>query len=286
MLPARRLAYECHRQAHRREGRHVKFLVQQQPAYVYTGGKPFDPSKPSVVFIHGAANDHSVWTLQARYFAHHGWNAMAVDLPGHGKSFGEAKTSVAAYADWIIDLFDHGGIGKVALVGHSMGSLIALDCAARYGGRVTQVALLGASAPMPVSDALLDAARHRPAEAFDLLNIWGHAPQLKWGRNPTPGTSSMMAYRRLLEQSRPGVLAADLAVCHGFLPDDAFFSRIAAPVLVVAGTHDLMTPPKSAQGLSARFAGGRYLLLEGTGHALMQEAPGKTLDALKGFLKS
>ncbi|MEO8386569.1 MAG: alpha/beta fold hydrolase, partial [Betaproteobacteria bacterium] len=86
----------------------MKFIVQQQPAYVYTGGKPFDPAKPSLVFIHGSANDHSVWTMQARYLAHHGWNVLAPDLPGHGKSFGEAKTSIDAYAAWIIDLLDNG----------------------------------------------------------------------------------------------------------------------------------------------------------------------------------
>ena len=268
-----------------RGDKRMKFLVQQQPAYVYTGGKPFDPARPSVVFVHGAANDHSVWTLQARYFAHHGWNAIAVDLPGHGRSFGEAKASIAANADWIVEMLDHGGIGKTALVGHSMGSLIALDCAARHGARVSQMVLLGASAPMPVSDALLDAARHRPAEAIDMLNIWGHAPQLKWGRNPTPGTSSMMAYRRLLEQSHPGVLAADLAACHAFAPDDTCFASIKAPTLVVAGTHDSMSPAKSAQALAARIGDCRLILLEGAGHALMQEAPGKTLDALVGFLK-
>ncbi|MEO8103862.1 MAG: alpha/beta hydrolase [Betaproteobacteria bacterium] len=263
----------------------MKFLVQQQPAFVYTGGKPFDPVRPSVVFIHGAANDHSVWTLQARYFAHHGWNAMAVDLPGHGKSFGDAKTSIAANADWIINLLDNGAIGAAALVGHSMGSLIALDCAARHGARVSQIALLGASAPMPVSDELLDAARHRPDEAFAMLNIWGHSPQLKWGRNPTPGTSSMMAYRRLLEQSRPGVLANDLAACQGFVPDDAFLACVTMPALVVAGSRDLMTPAKSSQALAARIAGCRFALIDGSGHAMMQEAPGSTLDTLKTFLK-
>ena len=280
MPPERRLVYEHGRQS----GRTMKFLVQQQPAYAYTGGKPFDAAKPSVLFIHGAANDHSVWTLQARYFAHHGWNAMAVDLPGHGKSFGDAKTTIAAYADWIINLLDSGAIGKAALIGHSMGSLIALDCAARHGTRVSQIALLGASAPMPVSDALLDAARHRPAEAFDMLNIWGHAPQLKWGRNPTPGTFTMMAFKRLLEQSRPGVLATDLAACHAFVPDDSFFADINVPALVVAGTRDMMTPSKSSQAMAARLAGCRVTLLEDSGHAMMQEAPGKTLDALKGFL--
>ncbi|MEP7155109.1 MAG: alpha/beta hydrolase [Betaproteobacteria bacterium] len=264
----------------------MKFLVQQQPAYVYTGGKPFDAAKPCVVFIHGSANDHSVWTLQARYFAHHGWNAMAVDLPGHGKSFGEAKTSIAANADWLINLLDNGGIATTALVGHSMGSLVALDCAARHASRVTQLALIGTSVPMPVSDLLLDAAVNSPADAFDMVNIWGHAPQLKWSRNPSPGTASMMASKRLLEQSRPGVIAADLSACNAFLPDESTFAAIKVPALVIAGGRDMMTPAKSAQQVASRIAGCRTVVIEEAGHGTMQEAPGATLDALKGFLKS
>ena len=264
----------------------MKFLVQQQPAYVYTGGKPFDAAKPSAIFIHGAANDHSVWVYQARYFAHHGWNAMAVDLPGHGQSFGAARASIAAYADWIVNLLDNGVVSRAALVGHSMGSLIAMECAIRHGPRVSQLALLGASVPMPVSEVLLDAARHRPAEAFEMLNVWGHAPQLKWGRNPTPGTSSMVTYKRLLEKSRPGVLASDLAACADYLPQDAAIAVINSPTLIIAGGSDMMTPPKSAHAVASRIAGSRVVLFDDTGHAMMQEAPGKTTDALKGFLKS
>jgi pimeloyl-ACP methyl ester carboxylesterase len=60
------------------------YNVQGAPLYVYTGGKFFDPAKPTAVFIHGVLNDHSVWILQTRYFANHGWNVLAVDLPGHG----------------------------------------------------------------------------------------------------------------------------------------------------------------------------------------------------------
>ena len=262
----------------------MKFLVQQQPACVYTGGKPFDAAKPTVVFVHGAANDHSVWTYQARYFAHHGWNAMAIDLPGHGKSFGAAKPAIAASADWIVNLLDHGGVSQAALVGHSMGSLIALDCAVRHGARVSHLALLGTSSPMPVSDALVNAAQHRPADAFDMLNIWGHAPQLKWGRNPTPGTSSMMAYKRLLENSQPGVLATDLAACQAYQIDDEALAGFKLPTLIMAGTRDMMTPPKSAEALAARINGCRVEMLDEVGHAMMQEAPGKSLDILKAFL--
>jgi pimeloyl-ACP methyl ester carboxylesterase len=263
----------------------MNFLVQQQPAFVYTGGKPFDAAKPSVVFIHGAANDHSVWTLQARYFAHHGWNALAVDLPGHGKSFGDAKKSIGAYADWLINLLDNGAIASAVFVGHSMGSLVALDAAARYPQRVTQLALLGCSAPMPVADALLDAAHHRPNEAFDMLNIWGHAPQVKWNQSAIPGTSLMMAYKRLLEKSRPGVLANDLSACHQFQITDADFKKIAAPTLIISGTRDMMTPPKANAIIAKQITNSKLVTLNEIGHAMMQEAPGDVLDALKSFIK-
>ncbi len=263
----------------------MKFLVQQQPAYVYTGGKVFDADKPSLVFIHGSANDHSVWTMQARYFAHHGWNVLAPDLPGHGKSFGEAKASITAYAEWIINLLDNGNIEEAAIVGHSMGSLIALDVSEFNPSRVSQLVLIGASAPMPVTDALMEAATLRPAEAFDMLNIWGHAPQLRWGKNPTPGTSSMMAYKRLLEQSRPGVLAKDLAVCRAHQVDEIQLMGNLTRTLVVAGANDLLTPAKAAAALAAQLGDGSLVTIPDAGHAMMQEAPGKVIDALKGFLK-
>ncbi len=262
----------------------MKFLVQQQPAFVYTGGKPFDATKPSIIFIHGAANDHSVWTLQSRYFAHHGFNALAVDLPGHGKSFGEAKTTIAQYADWVINLCDNGAIREATLVGHSMGSLVGLDLAIRYPTRVSRLALLGCSTPMPVADALMDAAKQRPHEAFDMLNIWGHAPQVKWNQSALPGTSLMMAYKCLLEKSRPGVLANDLAACSAFALAADTMAHIVAPTLVLSGSKDMMTPPKAAQSVAKQIAGAKFISLDGVGHAMMQEAPSRVLDALRDFV--
>lgn len=263
----------------------MKFLVQQQPAFVYTGGKDFDAAKPSIIFIHGAANDHSVWTLQARYFAHHGFNVLAVDLPGHGKSFGAAKATVAQYADWLINLCDNGAIKQATLVGHSMGSLIALDLAARYPQRVSQLALLGCSVPMPVSDLLLAAANNSPNDAFAMLNIWGHAPQSKWAQSPTPGTSMMMANKRLLEQSQPGVLAIDLTACQAFALDEVALKSIVAPTLIISGGRDMMTPPKANAFVAKQIAGAKLVTLEDAGHSMMQEAPGAVLDALKMFIK-
>src|ERR1700744_5561210 len=149
--------------------------VQNKKAYAYTGGKPFAPSRPTAVFIHGAEHDHSVWALQSRYFAHHGFGVLAVDLPGHRRSAGPALTSIAALADWLAALLDAVGVERAFVAGHSMGSLIALDFAGRYPERATHLALLATAIPMAVSDALLDAALHREPEAIGMVNEWSHS---------------------------------------------------------------------------------------------------------------
>ena len=77
----------------------MDLTVNGRKAYAYTGGKPFDPKLPAVVFIHGAEHDHCVWTLQTRYLAHHGRGVLAVDLPGHGRSDGPPLASVEEMAE-------------------------------------------------------------------------------------------------------------------------------------------------------------------------------------------
>jgi pimeloyl-ACP methyl ester carboxylesterase len=74
----------------------MRLSVDGHEVYAYTGTRPVDPAAPAIVFVHGAANDHSVWALQSRYFAHHGHGVLAVDLPGHGRSGGPALATVEA----------------------------------------------------------------------------------------------------------------------------------------------------------------------------------------------
>src|SRR6478736_5882596 len=119
----------------------MELTVRGQPTYCYTGGKPFDPAKPTVVFIHGVLNDHSVWILQTRYLAHHGWNVLAVDLPGHCRSAGAPPATVEDAANFVIALLDAAGVQTAALVGHSFGSLIALEAASRAPQRISHLVL-------------------------------------------------------------------------------------------------------------------------------------------------
>jgi pimeloyl-ACP methyl ester carboxylesterase len=261
----------------------MKFIVQGYPAYAYTGGRPFDPSLPAVVFIHGAALDHSVWQWQSRYLAHHGFCVLAVDLPAHGRSPGIARTSVEALADWVADLIELSTVGKAALVGQSLGSLVALDCALRHGERSTRLALLGAAVPMPVGEAFLAAAKDDSPAAFDMQTTWGHARLSALSRSPVPGTSLAIAGRRLTQRAHPGVQYADLHACHSYAPSIEAIRALRVPTLVIGGTRDQMTPMKAGEALAREIPGAKFVAVE-SGHAMMSEAPRPVLEALRSFL--
>ena len=156
-------------------------------AFAATGGRPFDPTLPVTVFVHGAAFDHTVWKLQARYFAWHGGSVLAVDLPGHGRSEGPPRPTIPAMADWLVALMDAAGVGEANLVGHSMGALVTMDAAARHGARVRKLALLGAAPAIPVNDLLLSTSAEDDHHALELLTGWGYGRRAHYGVHKMPG---------------------------------------------------------------------------------------------------
>ena len=258
--------------------------VDTHKTYIYTANKAFDAGRPAVVFIHGAANDHSVWALQSRYFAYHGWNALAVDLPGHGKSAGTPLASIPVAAAWIARALDAAGAGKAALVGHSMGSLIALETAALHPDRVASIALIGSAAPMPVSEPLLNASKANDHVAYEMINVFSHSAPAQIGGNRTPGVWMMGNAMRLMERSAPGSLYADFIACNSYASGLESAAKVKCPALMVLGKRDLMTPMKASKDLIGAIGGVKVVSLEGTGHSLMAEKPDEVLDALIAFL--
>lgn len=262
----------------------MKFLVQNQPCYGYTGGKPFDATRPALLFIHGAANDHTVWHLQSRHFAHHGWNVIAVDLPGHGRSAGAPRASISEYSQWLIAFLDNANIRNAALVGHSMGCLIALDTALRAPDRLTQLVLLGAAMPMTVSDALLAAARDDTPSANEMLTHWGHGPRSRLGASAVPGVSLAGTYRRLLARAGDGVLHADLSACAAYSASAEALAGMAVPTLILVGGKDQLTPPRAGLMLQKALPSAHAVTLDIAGHGMMYEAPDAATDAMTRFL--
>jgi pimeloyl-ACP methyl ester carboxylesterase len=264
----------------------VIFELQGAEAYCYTGGRRFDPARPTVVFIHGAQNDHSVWILQTRYFAHHGFNVLAVDLPGHGRSKGAAKSSVEEMADWILALLDGAGVECALLAGHSMGSLIALEASHRARQRLSALAMLGTAYPMKVSDALLETAKNDEQAAIDMVNIWSHSMRAQNPACPLAGVSATGTARRLMQRMgriNPAQLFyTDFAACNGYANGEAAARAVTCPVLFIFGSRDMMTPARSTRLLTGAIAHGQVVQVE-AGHALMSEQPDAVLDALFRF---
>ncbi len=261
----------------------MQFIVQGYPAFAYTGGRPFDAGAPAIVFIHGAAFDHSVWQWQSRYLAHHGYTVLAPDLPAHGRSPGTARTSIAGMADWVAALIEAAGLARAAVVGHSMGSLVALEAAIRHPARVSRLALVGTAAPMGVGEPFLAAARDDSPAAFDMESTWGLARGSQLATSPVPGTSLWGASRALNGRAHEGVLHADLQACHDYRPSLEAIRALRLPTLVAVGRRDQMTPMKAGRVLAAEIPGAKTVTLD-AGHSMMSEAPRELLGALREFL--
>jgi len=247
--------------------------------FAYTAGHAFDKAKPTMVFVHGAGLDHSWFGLQSRYFGYHGWNVLAFDLPGHGRSGGSPISSVGGMAECVCKAVP---AEKFSIVGHSMGALIALECAASAPSRVDRIALIGVAYPMKVGEAFLDAAKRDSYDAFDMETIWGHAAQVPLGGNPSPGMWMYGDTQARLERLAPGVLYNDLKACNDYVLE----GEIACPALFILGKRDVMTPPRSAKSIQERIPGAKTVLIDLSGHSLMAEAPDATLDALIEFFRT
>lgn len=262
----------------------MDLTVRGHTVFAATGGRPFTAAGPVVVFLHGAAMDHTCWSSQTRYFAHHGHGVLAPDLPGHGRSGGRPLDSVEALADWVLALLDAAGAARGALVGHSLGSLVALETAGRAPDRVAALGLLATAVPMAVNPAFQALARDDTPKAIGLMMEWSFARQNHLGGSPTPGLWMTGAATRLVERAAPGLLAHDLGVASGYAGGLAAAARAACPTLLVLGAADQMTPRKAADAVGKAIAGSRTVVIPGAGHMMMAERPDATLDALRGLL--
>lgn len=259
----------------------MRLSVDGSETLVATGGRDFDRSLPTMVFLHGAGLDHSIWALLARSFAHRGFGVLAPDLPGHGGSAGAALSSIPAMAGWTAALIEAAGVRTARLIGHSMGSLVALETTARFSDKVTSLALISTAAAMRVAGDLLGAAESNDHAAIDMISIWGNGYRATLGGSRAPGLWMLGGAERLLERAGPGVLFKDLAACNDYRDAPAAAAKVTVPTVLILGERDLMTPAKSGKTLAAAIPACRVIVLEGAGHLLMSERPEEVFAALR-----
>ncbi|MDA0998761.1 MAG: alpha/beta hydrolase [Proteobacteria bacterium] len=259
----------------------MELSLNGKRAHAATGGIAAKPGAPVLVLIHGAGMNGSVWQMQSRYLAARGIRVLAINLPGHGGSEGPALATVATMADWVADFMREAEIKAAVVAGHSMGSLIALELAARHAEKVRSLVLLGTAAEMPVHPDLIAAAEAGSDLAPELVVDWGFGRVAHAGGHPQPGLWVMGAAERLLANADAGILASDLIACASYKDALARATDIKCPVHLVLGDEDKMTPVKNAAPLIERLASCQKTLLTKTGHMMMLERPREIAKLLR-----
>ena len=258
----------------------MQCLVDGRSAYVGTGGRAIDAARESVVFVHGVGQNHTIWALPTRHFVRKGFNVVSVDLPGHGRSAGPCLSSIEQMAEWVAEVLSVTGLARAALVGHSMGSLVALAMAAQHPDRVRSLAMVATAVPMPVSEALLETSAANDHTALDMLTLWGHSSTAHLGGSPTPGLWMLGCGLRLLAESGRDVVHTDLNACNQYTEGLGHATRVACPTLLILGERDALTPVRAAHALADAIPTVATVVLPGAGHALLSERPDPVLDAL------
>ena len=238
-----------------------------------TGGRGLDGNQPAVVLVHGAGGDRTVWQLQTRWIAHHGYRAAAVDLPGHGGSDGPVRATIAEMGAWLAGTVEALGLAPAHLVGHSMGTFVVLEAAAQAPESVRSLVLLGTAGAMPVHPALQAAADADDPVAGRLITSWGIGSRAHTGGHASPGMWLIGGNTSLMDRAPPGVLANDLAACNAYDGAETAAARVQCPATLVLGREDKMTPNKRAAGMIEAFGDVRTVYLDRVGHFLQIESP-------------
>ena len=242
-----------------------------------------DPAYKNLILVHGAANDRNAWRDLMPALVSGNLNVFAPDLPGHGLSGGSALNSIESIAGWLVALANALGLKEFALAGHSMGSLAVLEAAARTD-RVSRLALLGTSVPMPVSEALLETARKQPDAACRMVLGWSHTPSFLLGGGGGHGVwgpGKTLAVMR----SNSKTLAGDLSNCNNYKTGLDAAATVRCPTLLVLGKRDKMAPLRAVQPLQDALKTVKRCEVADCGHAMMVEKPQEVAAALLDFMR-
>jgi len=262
------------------------FKVDGKQVFATTGGKPFDNSKPTVIFLRGSGFDHTVWGLQSRFFAFRNYAVLAPDLPGHTNSEGPPLESIEAMADWLNDVVESLDAKDISLVAHSQGCLVALEFASRFPDHLRSVSLIASGLATPVNDFLLNAAENDPEAAIAMMLSWGFGPAGHMHQGPIPGNSMVAGGRKVMRRNVPDALATDLKACNTYANGKRAAAKLAGPTQVIAGGKDRMAPRKATMELIEHLTDPEVTLIPESGHIIPQEAPNQCRTLLKAFIFS
>ena len=262
------------------------FDVKGKQVFASTGGKPFDNSLPTIIFLAGSALDHTFWGLHSRFFAFRKYAVLVLDTPGHTNSEGPALTSIEALGDWLNDVVEALDLKNISIVAHSQGCLTTLEYASRYPDRLKSVSLITSGLATPVNDYLMNAANEDPEAAIAMMIGWGFGTAGHLHQGPIPGNSMVAGGRKIMRRNTPNELAIDLKACNDYKNGKVAAAAITCPVQVIIAGKDRMAPAKATTTLVEHLPDPEVAYVPESGHMLPQEVPDRCRLLLKNFVFS
>lgn len=262
----------------------MRFDINGKVVFATTGGKLFDNTLPTIIFLHGSGLDHTFWGLHSRFFAFRNYSVLVPDLPGHTQSDGPALKTIESMADWLHEIVDTLAIGSISIVAHSQGSLVALEYASRYPKNLSSVTLITSGLATPVNKALMDAARNKPEDAIAMMTSWGFGSAGHLHQGPIPGHSMIAGGQRVMRGNQADGLASDLEACNNYRNGKSAAAKMPCPVQVIVAGQDRMAPRKATSELIDTLKDAAVHLISNSGHMLPLEAPNECRDLLRSFI--
>jgi len=254
------------------------------PFVVVDGLRTFYESRGrghSILFVHGSAGNHSMWSHQLDYFGER-YHVIAIDLMGHGKSeiaIHPSSITVELYADFIKSFLAAVNIKKVTLVGQSLGGAVCINFCLLSPEKVQCLGLINTGAKLGVNSTLLSMMRKNFREVLRMgfENTRGQRHENAEKRNISWVLNEMLT-------TDPAIGLADFEACNKF-DSRQQLSQINKPTLIIGGSKDMLTPPWFQQYLHENIEFSILRIIEGAGHFSMTEKPKEFNVTLSKFLK-
>ena len=253
--------------------------IESKSVHLSDAGQGIDNSKDTIVFLHGSGLSHIVWSLAEQFFSSKNFNALSIDLPGHGNSQGPCLDSIEKISDWLEKVFEKLNLENLTIVGHSQGCLEALEYSYKFKNRLKKLVFIGGSYRMPVNKDLIALASNGDSGSVQLMMKWSYEGSKKFiGGNPI---------EKIIQSPKDikEVLAVDLIACNNYSNGSIAAEAISCPVLMIFGELDKMVNIEVGKKFANKVKDSKTYIINGCGHMIMIEKAFEMREKVLEFLK-
>jgi pimeloyl-ACP methyl ester carboxylesterase len=243
----------------------------------FVAGKwPLDETKPVIVFIHGSGGSHVLWDKQVSALSSHA-NTIALDLPGHGKSKGNARDNIKDISIAVHQFMKTLNLNRPILCGLSIGGAVALQLLIDKNGDYQGGILVNTGARLKVMPTIIETLQKDYFAAIEATKMIAISEK----------TDPLLVEPLIEEMKKCRVESTvkDFQACDSFDVMNKL-NCIDVPVLVLTAAEDKLTPPKYGEYLAKNIRRAKLIQIPDAGHFSPLERDEEVNQSMIGFLQS